>query len=119
MRISDGEKKVMKLVWESEGITAKELAAKAQQKYLWSRTTTYTMISVCIGKNYLRREDPHFHCYSLISQEDASIQEAEDLLDNSFGGSADLLIAALVSRKRLSKDQLERLTKLLETMKEK
>lgn len=116
MRISDGERKVLDAVWDAEGITAAEIADRLNKKHSWSKTTTYTMISVCIAKGLLRREDPKYHCYSMISRQEASIREAEELIDTRFGGEPDLLVAALVSRKRLTKAQIAHLKELVQSL---
>ncbi len=108
MRMSDAERKVMEVVWSAEGIIAKDIALHLGQDIGWSKTTTYTMISICIDKGYLRREAPKFHCYSIVSKQEVSMQEAQTLIDNSFDGSADLLVAALVRSKKLSIGQLAR-----------
>lgn len=115
MRISEGERKVMNAVWECDGITASQIAAKLGDQG-WSKTTTYTMISVCIEKGYLRRENPHFHCHAQLTREDAAAMELDALIDNGFGGSTDLLLAALVGRKRLSKEQLSKLNDMVQSM---
>lgn len=116
MKISDGERKVMNVVWNNEGITSREIAIALGGDSGWSKTTTYTVISICIKKGYLRREDPHFHCYSLISREEVHAQEAEALVDSNFDGKADLLVAALVSKKRLSLAQIDKLRDMLQSM---
>lgn len=113
MRLSDAERKVMEVVWDSEGITAKELAQILDAQVSWKKTTTYTMISVCIKKGYLCREDPRFHCYSVMSREQVAQMETDTLLSNNYYDRADLLVAALVSSKRLSMEQLEELSRSL------
>lgn len=115
MRMSDGERKIMNVLWQEDGLTAKEISERLSALG-WSRTTTYTMLSVCIEKGFLRREDPHFHCYSLISKEEASVSEAEELIDTRFDGATDVFVAALLGRKPLSKKQIENLHALLDEM---
>ena len=51
---------------------------------------------------------------SEASYELSTCKETEELLENNFQGSADLLIAALVDQKKLSKKDVERLCKLVE-----
>lgn len=113
MRLSDAERKVMELVWDSEGITAKELAQILDAQVGWKKTTTYTMISVCIKKGYLRREEPRFQCFGAVTREQVAEMETDTLLANNYYDRPDLLIAALVSSKRLSMEQLEELSKSL------
>ncbi len=118
MRLFDAERKVMELIWAQPGITAKEIAAALAVSTDWSKTTTYTMITRCMDKGYLRREDPKFHCYPLISREAVSIWETDELLSNNFAGSTDLLLTALVGQKRLSAKKLRELAELVEQMEE-
>ena len=99
----------MNLVWEREGITAKELAAALEQSVGWNKATTYTVITRCMEKNYLRREHPKFHCYSLISREEVACADTDSLIDNSYQGRPDLLVAALMGRKKLSLEQIKQL----------
>ena len=109
MRISDAERKVLTIVWDTDGITAKELSERLAETTAWSKTTSYTMITRCINKGYLRREDPKFRCYAVLSREQVAKMETDALLQNDYHGSADMLVAALVSEKKLSAKQLEAL----------
>lgn len=118
MRLAETERRIMQPVWEQEGITAKELAAKLNETVGWSKTTTYTVINRCIEKNYLRREDPGFRCYPLISKTQVSEWETDALLKDNFDGCPDLLVASLIGRGKLSAAQLQKLAQLVESMPE-
>ena len=118
MRLAETEYRVMKLIWANEGITAKELAEALRLKIGWSKTTTYTVISRCMQKNYIRREDPKFHCYSLISREQVAEWETDALISNNFDDRPDLLVASLLGRKKLTAAQMAELYALVEHMDE-
>ncbi len=106
MRMSDAERKVMEVVWASEGCTAKDISLRLGEEIGWSKTTTYTMISVCVNKGYIRREDPKFHCFSKIARNDVSVQEATTLVNVAYRGAADELVADLVRNDMLTVKQL-------------
>ena len=118
MRLSDAERKVMEVVWNEEGSPAKIIAQKLGESVGWKKTTTYTMISVCINKGYLRREDPHFQCYSIASRNQVAEWETDTLIANNYAGQPDLLVAALVNNKKLSADQLARIYESLKELEE-
>ena len=101
---------------ENEGAKASEIAAIAWKQIGWRKTTTYTMLTRCIGKKYLRREDPSFRCFSAVSREEVSHWETEELLHNNFHDSPDLLVASLVGSKKLSVEQLEKISKTMREM---
>lgn len=107
MKLAETERRVMTLIWDQEGITAKELAAALEKSVGWNKTTTYTVITRCMEKNYIRRENPKFHCYSLISREEVAQADTDALIDFSYQGRPDLLVAALVGRNKLSLDQIK------------
>ncbi len=44
LKLFDGELKLMELLWENEGATAKELTLLAAEKIGWNKNTTYTVI---------------------------------------------------------------------------
>lgn len=114
MRLAETERRVMQPVWEQEGITAKELAAKLNETVGWSKTTTYTVINRCIDKGYLRREEPGFCVFSCISKTQISEWETDALLKNDFDSNPDLLVAALIGRGKLNAAQMKKLSALLE-----
>lgn len=116
MRLAETERRVMTPIWETEGITAKELAKKLGETVGWSKTTTYTVITRCMEKNYIRRENPGFHCYSLISKEQVSEWETDALLSDDFDSRPDLLVASLIGRRKLTVAQMDKLYALLKEL---
>ena len=116
MRLAETEHRVMNLIWDKEGITAKELAEALNARIGWSKTTTYTVISRCIEKNYIRREDPKFHCYSRVSRQQVAEWETDELISSNYNNRPDLLVASLLGRKKLSAEQMSELYKLLNQM---
>ena len=118
MHLTAAERKVMETVWSGENMTAKEIAASLKETAQWSKTTSYTMITRCVNKGYLLRQDPHFVCLPKVSREEVSVWETEELLDNYFSGSADLLVASLVEQKKLCKDDVVKLHQLLAQIEE-
>lgn len=114
MHLTIAERKVMETVWNGGDMTAKEVAASLRDTAQWSKTTSYTMITRCVEKGYLKRQDPHYVCVPVVTREEVSRWETEELLENNFNGSAQLLVAALVDQKKLSKGDIEKLCKLLE-----
>jgi len=115
LRLTEAERKVMEVLWANAPITATEMVKELEKTVQWRKTTTYTMITRCIEKGYIRREDPGFRCYPLISKEDVTKFETDRLIRQGYDGSADLLVAALVGEKKLS---LEKLQALYETLKD-
>ena len=113
MRLTETERRVMNEVWQQDGIPAKELVRLLREQTGWNKATTYTVINRCIEKGYLHREEPEFHCRSLISREQVCQSETDELLSDNFDNRPDLLVASLVDRNKLTQEQMEALYTLL------
>jgi predicted transcriptional regulator len=94
IKLYDGELKLMELLWEREGASAKELSLLAGEKIGWNKNTTYTVIKKLVGKGAIRRTDPGFICRSLITREEAGRKEAREILHSFFGGSVKALFSS-------------------------
>jgi len=82
IKLFEGELKLMELLWEHEGSSAKELSLMAAKKIGWNKNTTYTVIKKLIKKGAIKRSEPGFICHSLISREKAGLEEAKELIDS-------------------------------------
>ena len=79
----------------------------------WNVNTTYTLIKRCIKKGAIERTEPNFMCHALIPKEDVQEAETNELINKIYDGSADKLFAALLSRKKLSAEQIDKLKKIV------
>ena len=88
IKLFDSELKVMDVLWKQGDTPAREIAR-------------------ALG------EEPGFLCHALLPK--AAVQEAEtdELINKIYDGSADKLFAALLGRKKLSAEQLERLRQIV------
>ncbi len=109
VKLFDSELKVMELLWEEGDLNAKQIAVKLNKSIGWSRTTTYTVIRKCIEKSAVERREPNFMCHALISQHEARKSETHELIQKMFGGSKDLLIAALLNDEQLTESEIKNL----------
>ena len=114
IHLFDSELKVMELLWQEGELAAKDIAAALRDSTGWSKTTTYTVIKKCIDKGAIERREPNFVCHAVITKRQAQKEEADSLVDKVFGGSAELLLASILSDRSLSKDELARLRALVE-----
>ncbi len=108
----------MEVLWQEDDCPAKRIADMLSDRVGWNINTTYTVIKRCIGKGAIERRDPGFRCHALIGREAIRAEEARALLDKLFDGSAELLIASLVSGSTLSKEEIERLRAAIDAQEE-
>lgn len=113
IKLFDAELKVMDVLWREGDTPAKEIAKALNSEVGWNVNTTYTLIKRCIKKGAIQRSEPGFLCHALIPK--AAVQEAEtdELINKVYDGSADKLFAALLGRKKLSPQQIEKLKQIV------
>ena len=118
-KLFDSELKIMSVLWREGDATAKHISDVLKEETGWNMNTTYTLIKRCIKKGAIERSEPHFMCHALISQEEVQEAETEELINKIYDGSVDKLFAALLGRKKLSAEQIEKLKQIVEEGEEK
>ncbi len=104
----------MGVLWKRGDTTAKQISDILKEEVGWNMNTTYTLIKRCIGKGAIERREPNFLCHALIPKEEVQVAETDELIDKIYDGSVDKLFAALIGRKKLSKEQIQRLKQIVE-----
>lgn len=114
IKLFDSELKVMDVLWKEGDTTAKHIAEVMTEKYGWNINTTYTLIKRCIKKKAILRSEPNFICHALIPKSIVQKNETDELINKIYDGSADKLFSALLGRKKLSAEQIERLKRIVD-----
>jgi len=114
IKLFEGELKLMELLWDHEGATAKELTVLAAETIGWNKNTTYTVIKKLVAKGAIKREEPNFVCRSLIGREDTGREEAKEVLHSFFGGSVKAMFSSFMSAGALSDKEVEELRRLID-----
>lgn len=114
VKLFDSELKVMNVLWKEGDVPAKYIADSLTKELGWNKNTTYTLIKRCIKKGAVKRLEPNFICHALIPKEEVQEAETNELINKIYDGSASNLFAALLSRKRLTAEQIKQLKQTLE-----
>ena len=118
VKLFDSELKVMSVLWKEGDLTAKAISDILKAEIGWNMNTTYTVIKKCIAKGAIMRSEPNFLCSALVSKQEIQAAETEELIGKFYDGSVDKLFAALLGRKQLSAQQIERLKQIVEDLDE-
>lgn len=116
IRLSDGEWKLMKLLWENQPKTITQLTREAEPETGWSKHTVITMLNRLEAKGAVRHEDGEKakEFFPAIRREEAEMEETRGFLDRVYGGSLGLMVNAMVSSRQVSKEELRELYRILE-----
>lgn len=113
VKLFDSELKVMEVLWKHGALHAGQIAKLLKDSIGWNRNTTYTVIKKCIEKGAIRREEPNFLCVSALSRDEVQQTEANELIDKMFDGSAEQFFVAMLNGKKLDREELARLKKMV------
>ena len=113
VKLFDSELKVMDILWKEGDVPARHVADALARETGWNKNTAYTLIKRCIGEGAIERSEPGFMCHALSPKKDVQEAETDELIDRLYDGSAERLFSALLSRKKLSARQIEKLEQIV------
>lgn len=115
--LCDSDYKFMTVVWESAPIGSGELVKLCSEKLGWKKSTTYTTIKKLCEKGYIQNENAIVSV--LIPKEEAQASESASFVDRTFEGSLPQFIAAFLNGRTISKQEAEKIKKMINEYKEK
>lgn len=113
--LSDGEWKLMNLLWESSPRTIAQMVSELASDTAWNKNTIFVMLSRLEEKGAVRYEGGARSrlYYSLISKTDIAIKETENFLNKVYEGSLSMLVASMAGQKELSREEIDELYAIL------
>jgi predicted transcriptional regulator len=112
--LTSGELEIMKIVWERESATVRDVyeALSATRKVAY--TTVMTMMKILEQKKYLKKKlSDRAHVYRAAQPKDTVIGAmVRDFVNRVFNGSAEPLLVHLVEEHDLSREDLEEIAAL-------
>lgn len=115
-KIFESEYRFCLILWEHEPVNSTQLVRLCKERLDWSKATTYTVIRRLAERGVVKNEDAVVT--SLISKEEAQIEEIDQLVDRTFEGSLPAFIAAFTKSKRLTRKDVEQLRQLIDEYEE-
>ncbi len=113
--LNNSEWKVMDCLWNKEPQTIMQLVRELQESAGWNKSTTTTVVRRMEQKQCLRYEngDKSRLYYPMLKREDVALFEAESVLEKAFNGNIGVMVNALMSRNKLSKEEILELKEIL------
>ncbi|MBL9129406.1 MAG: BlaI/MecI/CopY family transcriptional regulator [Verrucomicrobiales bacterium] len=107
--LTDGEHRIMEVLWEKGSATVAEVAEALQGKDGSAYTTVLTMLRIMHDKGYLAcRKDGRAHVYTPKVKRDTAARKAvRQLLQKFFAGSPGELVLSFLREEDLSPEELD------------
>ncbi len=122
---SENEWLVMEVLWAQKGsMTAAEIIGQLTGKTDVSQKTIRVMINRLLAKGMLtytvdERDARIYHYQAARSKEECLRLKSRRFVSNYFGGNASLAVASFLQSAEISKEQLQDLSSLVESLKDK
>lgn len=111
-KLGEIEMKFAEIIWNHEPIPSGKLADLCLEKLNWKRTTTYTVLKRLCDKGIFMNDKGVVT--SLVSKQLFQAKQSEEFVEEAFAGSLPKFVAAFVSQKKLSADEIEELKRIIE-----
>jgi len=114
--LSEGEWKLMKVLWCESPRTIGQLVNALEAETGWNKATIFVMLKRLIAKGAVRVDDSGRlqQYYPLIRRQDVTPEETDSFLARVYDGSIGMMVSSLAGRKALSKSDIAELRRILD-----
>lgn len=116
LHLSDGEWKLMKVLWQQSPRTLGALVAALAPTTGWSKATVFMMLKRLIAKGAVSLDESgKYQQYSAaVTYAEVEPEETASFLTKVYGGSVGLMVSNLVGRGALSEQEIRELKAILD-----
>jgi len=114
--LTQAEAKLAIIIWQEAPLTSPELVFLAEQKLHWKKSTTYTVLKRLCDKGVFKNDNAHISV--LLTQEQQLARESRRYVEDSFGGSLPRFITSFMGGRKLEREHIEQLKRLIEAHEE-
>lgn len=121
-RLGDAELEIMETIWaEKEPVTAACILKNLKTRNTWALSSLMTALARLTEKGFVccDRKYRHNLYTALIGEEDYKAYQGRTLLDRLYGSSVTKMVANLVRKEKLSREDVEILREYLDQLKTK
>ena len=116
IKLGNIESQFADIIWDNEPLSSSVLAKMAEDKLKWKKSTTYTILKRLCDRGIFQNNSGVVT--SLISRDEFYSLQSERFVEDTFFGSLPAFLTAFGKRRKLSEDEVERLKKIIDDMKE-
>lgn len=120
MPLTDAEWTVMKVVWERNPVSARDVLEAVEAETSWAYSTVKTILDRLVAKGVLRsRMRANTLLYEpVLSRDKARRSAIRSLVDKAFNGAFGPFMHFLITEEKLSEKEREMLLRLLDKQRE-
>ena len=111
-RLTNAEARLAELLWVNGPIASMEMIKLAEREFGWKKSTTFTNLKFLIDKGLARNEKSRVTM--LYTRDEIKAEQSCRYVDDTFGGSLPMFIAAYTSNRKLSPEQVSELKRFID-----
>ena len=115
-KLATVESRFADIIWANEPITTANLVKVCEKELNWKRTTSYTVLKRLSLAGIFQNNDGVVT--SILTRDEFYAKQSEIFVEENFEGSLPAFLAAFSSQKKLSKNDIEEMEKLINSYKE-
>jgi predicted transcriptional regulator len=118
--LTEQELEIMKVVWERSASTVREVYETLRERKAVAYTTVMTMMNILEAKGHLlKRSEGRAYVYEPVQAQTQVISGmVHEFVDRVFDGAARPLVLSLIRDQALSREDLEEISRLIESSEE-
>ena len=113
--LGEVQRQFAEIVWEKEPIGSGELVKICDREFGWKKSTTYTVLKKLCEKGLFQNVGGVVS--SIVSRTEFYAVTSEQFVEETFGGSLPAFIAAFTSGKKLTKEEVDEIQKMIDEFK--
>ena len=113
LRLGAVESHFADIIWANEPVSSGELVKICEKELEWKKSTTYTMLKRLCGRGLFQNNGGIVS--SLMSKEEFCAAQGAKFVEETFHGSLPAFLAAFTKRKKLSKEEVEQIRKMIDS----
>jgi predicted transcriptional regulator len=117
---TEAEIDILRILWQRGPSSVKDVHEEIRRLRSTRLTTTLKQMQLMTGKGLLRRDESRRpQLFSPRAPQESTLRQlAADLLERAFGGSAERLVMHALEAGEISREELDRIRKLLDNLEE-
>ena len=116
MQMGAVETRFAEIIWQNEPISSTELSKLAEEHLQWKKTTAYTVLKRLCDKGIFRNDKGMVS--SVITRGEFESRQSEQFVEENFNGSLPAFLAAFTAGKKLTREEVESLRRMVAEYKE-
>lgn len=111
-QLGEVEQRFADLIWAEQPLTSSRLVELAAAELGWKKSTTYTVLRRLCQRGLFANENGTV-C-AVLSRDEFFSRQSRAYVQNSFGGSLPGFIAAFTGNRKLRREEIEQLRRMIE-----